>query len=123
MDHLLRTRENIDHFRRQLATETSRDLRRLLQGLLVDEEDKLGASMELLEDIEQAIKEGEARIERQKTLIQDLERNGHDTSVAGELLVAFSDLSAFYARYRHKLADVLAASDRLSTVTPPAPNP
>ncbi|MBV9740659.1 MAG: hypothetical protein JOZ30_13540, partial [Hyphomicrobiales bacterium] len=51
MDRFI-ARENIRHFRELLWMETDPDVRARLQNSLIEEEDKLGASYDLLADVQ-----------------------------------------------------------------------
>jgi len=75
MDRFI-ARENIKHFRDRLWPEVDQEARSLLRKLLVEEEDKLGADLELLADIKRHIADGNQRIERQRALVTVLERDG-----------------------------------------------
>jgi hypothetical protein len=48
-----------------------------LQKLLVEEEDKLGADLESLADVQQHIEDSHHRIERQRALVAIMERYGN----------------------------------------------
>jgi hypothetical protein len=70
-------RENIKHFRDRLLREVNPETRMLLQKFLVEGEDKLGADLEALAEVQQRIADSHYRIERQRALIAIMKRDGH----------------------------------------------
>src|SRR6516164_6511816 len=86
MDRFI-ARENIKHFRDRLSVEIDPDMRSRLHKLLVAEEDKLGADFELLADVERHIADGNRRIKRQRAIITDMERDGHNGLVQARVLL------------------------------------
>jgi len=78
-DHALdryRILDNIRHFRHRLSSELDSARRAQLQKQLVEEEDKLGAHVALLDDVEREIKKAIVLIARQRALIAAMERDG-----------------------------------------------
>ena len=75
MDHVV-ARENIKHFTSRLKSELHPRVRSYMQKLLVREEDKLGADLEFLAEVERTIIGFDALIETQKRLDATLEHNG-----------------------------------------------
>ena len=71
MDHSSNcvARQNITRFCNQLMSELDAKGRADLQRLLIEEEDRLGFSMEQLDEIEREIAKGEERIQ-QRTLVE-----------------------------------------------------
>jgi hypothetical protein len=106
MDHFV-ARENIRHFRNRLRSETDRLSRSVLQRLLVEEENKLAADVELLKDLAQEIAKGQQRIDRQRALITTLEGNGDDVTTARALLDGLTESLILYQDYRQRLASRL----------------
>jgi hypothetical protein len=97
-------RENIKHFRERLCAETDPRLRTRLQKLLVAEEDKLGADLELLRDIERDISDGKRRIERQGAIVANMERDEHNgLAEARYLLESFVEIQSLYETYRQQI--------------------
>jgi hypothetical protein len=70
--------DNIRHFRHRLSSELDSTQRAQLQKQLVEEEDKLGAHVALLDDVEREIKKAIVLIARQRALIAAMERHGRD---------------------------------------------
>jgi hypothetical protein len=96
-------RENIKHFRDRLWSENDRDTWSRIQKLLVAEEDKLGADLELLADIERHIADGSQRIERQQALVAIMQRDGHDgLPVAQALLDGMIEGQILHVAYRER---------------------
>ena len=103
MDRFI-ARENIKHLRNRLWSESEAATRGSLQKLLVEEEDKLGASFELLADLERHIDDGHRRIERQRILVATLERDGHDgLPTAQTLLAVMLDTQLLHSNYRDQV--------------------
>jgi hypothetical protein len=97
-------RENIRHFREKLWIENDPDMRVRLRTLLVAEEDKLAADIELLADIDRHIADGHARIVRQLALVAELQQNGHNgTGEAERLLDAMRDSQDLHNDYRRRV--------------------
>jgi hypothetical protein len=100
------TRENIRHCRDQLNLETDPKTRAALRRILVEEEDKLGANLQLLADVDHEIKKGEVLISKQTVLVTTLERDGHDgIAQAKVLLDALIDSQDFAPRLSPEAPD------------------
>ena len=69
---------NIRYLRDRLASEADQDARARVQRLLIEEEDKLGADLELLADLDRHIADGDDRIHDQRARVAAMERNGHN---------------------------------------------
>ena len=109
MDRFI-AQENIKHLRNRLWSESDAGMRASLQKLLVEEEDKFGACVEQLADIERHIDDGHRRIERQRLLVASMERDGHaGLSLATSILETMIDTQGLHERYRVR---VLAAVER-----------
>jgi hypothetical protein len=109
MDHFI-ARENIKHLRNRLWSEGDAGVRASLQKLLVEEEDKFGASVELLADLDRHIDDGNHRIARQRVLVATMQRDGHaGLALASGLLDTMIDTQGLHERYR---VHVLAAVER-----------
>ena len=103
MDRFI-ARENIKHFRDRLSVEIDPDMRSRLHKLLVAEEDKLGADFELLADVERHIADGNRRIKRQRAIVTDMQRDGHDGLVqARVLLESLMDSQLLSKNYRRRI--------------------
>ena len=97
-------RENIKRFRERLRTETDKVVQSCLQKLLVLEEDKLGADLEVLIEIERHISDGRHRIERQRVIVADMERDGHNgLAQARCLLEGFEEAQLIHENYRKRI--------------------
>lgn len=103
MDRFI-ARENIRHLRGRLASESDTGVRARLARLLVEEEDKLAADLELLADVDRHIGDGRLRIDRQRALVATLERDGHaGLGHARILLYAMLDSEALHTTYRERI--------------------
>jgi ATP/maltotriose-dependent transcriptional regulator MalT len=96
-------RESIASYRARLQSETDPAKLATLLKLLLDEEDKLGISLEHLADIEQEIGKGSKRIEHQRFIIETLERSGQSATVAKNLLESLTQTQALYSCYGNRL--------------------
>src|SRR3569832_2024246 len=100
MDRFI-ARENVRHLRVRLCSENAPGVRSQLQRLLIEEEDKLGASYELLADIERHIDDGNRLIERQRVIVQAMQRDGKaGQDAANSLLDALTDSQGLHTHYR-----------------------
>ena len=97
-------RENIRHFRDRLWSESDPDTRARLQKLLVEEEDKLAADLEKLDDLDRHIADGNRRIEWQQVLVETLERDGRDgIKRARDLLDGLIETQQLHTEYRERI--------------------
>jgi hypothetical protein len=71
-------RQNVRHLRGRLFSELDPRTRSRVERLLVEEENKLGADLELIAEVERAIANFDALIIAQLTLVAALERQGHE---------------------------------------------
>jgi len=103
MDRFI-ARANIRHFRERLLSELDQHARARLQGLLVEEEDKLATDFELIADIDQHIEDGNHRIDRQRALVDRLERDGHDGLAHARLLLGcLIESQLLHQNYRRRV--------------------
>ena len=95
---------NIRHFRDRLWSETDFVTRSRLQQLLLAEEDKLAKDFELLADIERHISDGRRRIEKQRSLVAAMKRDGHSSlRTAQALLNGMADAQQLHMKYRETI--------------------
>ncbi len=87
MDRFI-AKENIKHFRDLLWSEVDQNVRARLRELLIAEEDKLAANLELLANIDEHISDGNRRIDRQRALVNAMERDGHNGLARAKVLLA-----------------------------------
>lgn len=100
MDRFI-ARENIKHFRDRLCSEVNQDVRARLRELLVAEEDKLAANLELLANIDEHISDGNRRIDRQLALVNAMERDGHNSLAHAKVLLAcLTESQLLHQEYR-----------------------
>ena len=100
MDRFI-ARENVRHLRIRLCSENTPGVRSQLQKLLIEEEDKLGASYELLADLERHIDDGNRLIERQRVIVATMQRDGKaGQDAANSLLDALTDSQDLHTHYR-----------------------
>jgi len=101
--------QNIRRFSDQLRSETDAMRRGRLQRLLVEEEDRLGFTVERLEELDRAIADGDKRVEFQRTKIDNLKNCGCDVRAAKAVLRNMEEIQSIYKQYRLML---LQAIDR-----------
>ncbi|WP_068012855.1 hypothetical protein [Rhodoplanes sp. Z2-YC6860] len=99
--------ENIKHFQEMLLSDDIRpDVRSRVHKLLVEEEDKLGKDLELLERLERHITNGAQRIEAQRLRVVVMQRDGHDgLRDAQALLDGFIETQSLFLTYRQRVAE------------------
>jgi len=102
MDHSAK-RENIKLLGSRLQAELHPTVRSRLQKLLVEEEDKLGADLQFLAEIEQTIISFEALIETQKKLVATMEQGGSDVTRELTTLNGLRATHALCQMYRQKI--------------------
>ena len=71
-------RQNVRHLRGRLFSELEPHTRSYIERLLVEEENKLGADLELIAEVERVIANFDALIVAQQALAAALERHGHE---------------------------------------------
>jgi DNA repair ATPase RecN len=101
--------QNIRRLSGQLRLETDATRRVRLQRFLVEEEDRLGFTVERLEDLDLAIADGDKRVEFQRAKIGNLENCGCDVMAARAVLRNMEEIQSIYRQYRLML---LQAIDR-----------
>ena len=107
MDHVV-ARENIKHFSSRLKSELHPRVRSYVQKLLVREEDKLGADLELLAEVERTIIGFDALIETQKRLVATLEHNGDGAGRERATLNGLRNAHDLCQMYRQKISALAA---------------
>jgi hypothetical protein len=88
----------------EIRSETDAALRSLLQKLLVEEEDKLAADLELLADLAREIAKCRQWIEKQRALVEDLERKGRDVTISRALLNGVVETLNIHQQYHQRIA-------------------
>jgi hypothetical protein len=95
---------NVKKFAEKLRSERDPDMRTSLKKLLVEEENKFAHSAERLNRILRYIDEGNDRIASQKSLIERLRTNDHDTRLAERTLGNLVDIQRLFEEYYNKRA-------------------
>ena len=98
-------------FRAQLSNETDPAKRSALRRLLVEEEDRLGATFELLAEVQQVIIDCKQRIAEPRCLVGNMKVDGRDASVVERWLCGCGRTTASLSR-RHISEHVLATANR-----------
>jgi hypothetical protein len=103
MDRFI-ARANIDNFRDRLRSETDQTVRSLLHKLLVKEEDKLAADLELLDDLRREIAKCQEWIWNQQARIATSERDGRDVTASRALLNGVTETLIIHQEYHQRVA-------------------
>ena len=101
MDHFV-ARENIKCFCSRLKSVLDPKVRSHVQRLLVREEDKLGADLEFLAEVEQTIITFDALIDTQKRLVATLEQNGSEAGRERATLNGLREAHVLCQMYRNR---------------------
>jgi hypothetical protein len=94
---------NVARFLDKLRFEHDPATRASLRRLLLEEEDKLGRSIERLRKVERHVAEGSGRIALQKALIATLRADGKDVTLAETTLRNLIDIQQTFEQYRQLL--------------------
>ena len=101
--------QNLDRFFDRLRVETDPDRRKILRYLALAEEDRYGAVQAHLDKVDGWLRDGEARIVRQRQLVGRFEAEGRHLAAAVRLLTNLEELQALLVKFRAALRD---AEDR-----------
>jgi hypothetical protein len=99
--------QNSERVRVQLNNETNPARRILLQRLLVEEEDKVGATLELLVAVQRGVNDCRRQIAELRSLIADCRTDCPDTTVAKARLETLVASRVLHETYRRKLRSKL----------------
>jgi hypothetical protein len=113
--------QNVKHFRTKLHNEVNPDRRVLLQRLLVEEEDRVGASSEVLAGVQRAIDDYTRQIAELTSIIKTLQIDGPGATVAKAQLETLTDSLELHKTYCRKLQSKLTRT--VSNGPLPAPSP
>jgi hypothetical protein len=94
---------NVARFLDQLRFEHDPATRASLRRLLLEEEDKLGRSIERLRKVQRYVAEGSRRIALQKALIARLKADGNDVTLAETTFKNLIDIQKILEQYRQVL--------------------
>jgi hypothetical protein len=99
--------QNIRRFVNQLRWENDDAKRSQLQKLLIEEEDRLGFTVGRLEELDQAIAEGDKRIDFQLAKLGTLKNSGRDIAAAESVLKNMEQIQTIYRQYRVTLQKII----------------
>jgi hypothetical protein len=102
--------QNVAQFRDLLTTEMDAARRAVLLKLLVAEECKLGFDVEQLANTDREIGRCRGHVERQRTLVAEMERDGRETARASLLLETLTESLAAHEQHRRRICDRLEQS-------------
>jgi hypothetical protein len=94
---------NILCFADQLRWETDPARQDTLKRLLIEEENRFGATEEHLRIVELKLADGAERIARQRRLIAELKCGGGDAASAERLLRTFEMIQELFERFRDQI--------------------
>ena len=107
-------RQNVERFRQQLLDSNTDGARRsLVLKLLIEEEDKLGRTREVLREMEQQILTIKQIIDKQRETLAMLKSNGHSMERAERTLSNLLDLLATYEMHHNKIEVALSGNSGL----------
>jgi hypothetical protein len=109
--HRIIAKLNVENYCARLRTEADLATASTLHNLLIEEEDKLGFDLEQLERIESEIADGRGRVQRQLSLIEELEINGYDANSAKAFLSNLCKTLLIYEQYRRTWVAVMKRRD------------
>ena len=92
--------ENIARFVDQLRIEANPNREEMLKRLLVEEENRFGATEERLGMVERQLSDGAAHIIRQTCIVAKLKCNGGDSAIAERALRASEMIQALFENFR-----------------------
>src|SRR5947209_295136 len=96
---------NISCFAEQLRYETNPARQDLLKRLLIEEEDRFGASEDRLRMVERNLTRGAECIDRQKRLIAEMKSDGGDPGGAERTLGTFEVIQELFERFLAHMHD------------------
>jgi hypothetical protein len=102
MDHLI-ARENIRHLRDRLKSEFDHENRSRLHRLLIAEEDRLGATLDMLSQIDRQIANTKALIARLSAVVTTMTLNGRDGGKDAALLDGLESTQLVIESYRQRV--------------------
>ena len=95
--------QNVVRYRARLNDEIDPAKRIVVKRLLVEEEDRLGATSELLAEVRQAIADCKCRIAEPRFLTENVEIDGRVAAVSRARLEAQTDACTLHETYCQKL--------------------
>jgi hypothetical protein len=95
--------QNLVRFFDRLRVETDPERRKILRYLAIAEEDRYGELQARLDRVEGWVRDGEARIERQRQLVERFETNGPHRAAAEKLLTNLEELQALLFKFQDAL--------------------
>lgn len=98
---------NVVRCRERLESETDPSVRQTIIRLLVDEENRLGATLEQFAKLNQHIKRYRNLIAQQSARIADMQGNGYDIGRAHALLETFAATLAVHEEHRETVRKLL----------------
>jgi hypothetical protein len=98
---------NVALCRERLESETDPSMRQAIIRLLVDEETKLGATLEQLANVNRHIKRYRDLIAQQGAWIAEMQGKGHDIGRAHALLETFAATRAVHEEHRETVRKLL----------------
>jgi hypothetical protein len=104
--------QNVERFRAKLNNEIHRDRRILLQRLLVEEEDRVGVTFELLASVQRAINDCRQQIAELRALLANNRGDTPDTAVAKARLEPLMASRILHDSYCRKLESKLYPDGR-----------
>ena len=101
--------QNITRFVAQLRRESNAVRQDTLKRLLIEEEDRFGASVERLHMVERYIADGAAQIARQTRIVSELKSNGGDVAHAELTLQNSRMIQDLFMSFRASISEAVRA--------------
>jgi hypothetical protein len=96
---------NISCFSDQLRYETIPANQELLKRLLIEEENRFGATDDRLRMVERKLADGAEILARQRRLIAEIQTNGGDSGRAEQVLVTSETIQHLFEGFRARIHD------------------
>src|SRR5262249_4334862 len=104
-----RLERNIESLRERIKTESNPQARWRLQRPLIQEEDRIGFSRELVDLIDCEIAGWHDWINRQRSIVERLEDSGRESKLAKDLLFLAQQTLAVHEFHRQRILNIVAA--------------
>ena len=103
--------QNLDRFFDRLRVETDPERRRILRYLAIAEEDRYGALQARLDRADDWVRDGRARIARQRRLVDQFDAESSLRQAALTLLTNMEELQELLVKFRQALGDAERRDD------------
>jgi hypothetical protein len=95
--------QNVTRYVELLESEADPATVEQIQKLLIEEENRFGSLAERIDEADRLIRDAQARLNQQKSLLQRLGNDGHDTTRAAMLMRTMERTLQLMSDYRRSL--------------------